>query len=335
MLFTVNAYPPAFPGDVLNDFMVNAPFANGGGGKTAFSGNAGASWTAGGAVLDLAKKGIMYGNGVFVSFGGDSPNGHIERSVDGGVNWTTELSGQNVCKVGAYSPSLNRFFVGGTKDTGNWYSDDNGDTWTPVDNATSVISVSDSNGCCWSPELGIFVTVPGSTNNVIEVLNVATSTDGIVWDLHGVGTGANFHWGAVDWSPQVGRFVATAASNNGGGGTTNVTYYSTDGENWVQGGNLPSNGYWFCVKWNPILQVFLALKNGSSQGAVSSNGASWSAITMSRSSTWYSLACNDGGIFCAVDATATCSISSDATNWTDVVIPNTTGATYVTKGRLP
>lgn len=82
------------------------------------------SWTSVTPLFSGTYYNVSYGNGILMAFG---QSGHIARSVDGGVNWSSISSGtsQQIFS-GAYTNG--RWLAGGDFWTG--FSSDNGLTWT-------------------------------------------------------------------------------------------------------------------------------------------------------------------------------------------------------------
>lgn len=210
--------------------------------------------------------------------------------------------------------------------------------WSTASNANSV---------CWSPELGIFVSV-GSQGTLIRASTsndgvtwtnrttpesntfnsvcwspalgifcavastganrVMTSPDGINWIARFAGNSA---WRSVTWSPELGLFAAVAA-------TTGATIYSLDGITWVAGTGTSGSFQYFSIAWSPELSLFVALGPGSV--ATSSNGTSWTETAVaSLTATTNACVCwsPDLSLFVAVtDSSGVFATSTNGTTWT-------------------
>jgi hypothetical protein len=210
--------------------------------------------------------------------------------------------------------------------------------WSTASNANSV---------CWSPELGIFVSV-GSQGTLIRA---STSNDGVTWTTRATpesntfnsvcwspalgifcavsSTGTNrvmtspdginwiaraaasaSSWRSVVWSPELGLFAAVAA-------TTGATMYSSDGITWVAGTGTAGSFQYFSVTWSPELGLFVALGPGAV--ATSSNGTSWTETAVaSLTATTNACVCwsPDLSLFVAVtDSSGVFATSTNGTTW--------------------
>ena len=172
----------------------------------------------------------------------------------------------------------------------------------------------------WSPEVGLFVAVGGSsaTNSIF------TSPDGVTWAARSnPASGSNVLTGVV-WAPEMGLFIGLTNYN------TPIT--SPDGITWTaRTGN--GSGTWITCAYSPQLKLFVAMGTSYSAGVLtSSDGVNWTRTTTgfpsynggpSGSSTiWVP----ELGIFCSVLAFMTssnCLVSSDGTTWTLRSLPST------------
>lgn len=160
---------------------------------------------------------VIWSGGTAVSVAQTS---RVITSTDG-LTWTsrTALTGQ--WHGGAYSPSLNRYVIGGI----NGYigvSDNGGVTW-------SVFARTGGwRYFAWSPKLNLFVgTRTGS--------NPAYSSNGISWTASNATTPLN--WWNVIWVPEQEIFIATVISSQ-----TRPTWRSVDGINWTQQTTVLTSG---------------------------------------------------------------------------------------------
>ena len=172
----------------------------------------------------------------------------------------------------------------------------------------------------WSPEVGLFVAIGGSsaTNSIF------TSPDGVTWTARSnPASGSNVLTGVV-WAPEMGLFIGLTNYN------TPIT--SPDGVTWTaRTGN--GSGTWITCAYSPQLKLFVAMGTTYSAGVLtSSDGINWTRTTTgfpsynggpSGSSTiWVP----ELGIFCSVLAFMTssnCLVSSDGTTWTLRSLPST------------
>ena len=129
-------------------------------------------------------------------------------------------------------------------------------------------------GCCWSPELQLFVSVANSTGTA----TVQTSSDGIVWTVRTAGSTG--YWTSVCWSPELSIFVAVSLYNTS---NTGWVMTSSNGTTWTQQ-TTPSGRYFANVCWSPELSLFVAVSS-SQQFATSTNGTTWTTGTLTAGNT--------------------------------------------------
>lgn len=218
-------------------------------------------------------------------------------------------------------------------------------TWTTKSYWPTTIN---ANSVCWSPELGIFVSV-GSQGTLTRAATssdgftwtprttpesntfnsvcwssalgifcavastgtnrVMTSSDGINWNARAAASGTS--WRSVAWSAELGLFVAVAA-------TTGATMYSTNGITWTSGTGTSGTYQLFAVTWSSELGIFVA--TGPGVTATSSNGTSWTetAVASLTAVTNMGLCWSpDLGLFVAVtDSSGVFATSTNGTTWT-------------------
>jgi hypothetical protein len=142
-----------------------------------------------------------------------------------GTTWTSRTAATGQWHGGAYSPSLNRFVIGGI----NGYigvSDNGGVTWSVVARTGGWRYFA------WSPKLNLFVgTRTGS--------NPAYSSDGLSWTASTAGT---LNWWNVIWNAEQEIFIATVISSQ-----TRPTWRSVDGINWTQQTTVLASGSWIGI----------------------------------------------------------------------------------------
>lgn len=170
--------------------------------------------------------------------------------------------------------------------------------WPTSINAQSV---------CWSPELGIFVSV-GSTGTLIRA---ATSPDGIIWTPRT--TPESNAYSSVCWSSALGLFCAVSTSG------TNRVMTSSDGINWIP--RLVTATSWKAVCWSPELGLFVAVSSSSGATMYSSNGSTWTAGTGTTGTYLFQNVCwsSELGIFLAVGAGGVAT-STNGTTWTEAAV---------------
>ena len=205
---------------------------------------------------------------------------------------------------------------------------------------------------CWSPELGIFVSLAydGTASN-----RIMTSPNGINWTTRtSIG---NDVWRGICWSPELSLFVAVAEGGTIMTSPDGITWTgrptpvdlvgkpnsvcwsrelgifvavcyrgnvitSNNGIAWISR-TVPSNSGWYSVCWSPELCLFVAVAYDEIHRVMtSSNGIDWTARTPAiggESNNWSNV-CWSGklGIFVAVGNGSTCSVmtSNNGLNWT-------------------
>lgn len=145
------------------------------------------------------------------------------------------------------------------------YSIDEGVTWTPSVNSSTVFNTT-ANNALWNGKVWVAV---GATTNTI-----ATSVDGNTWIGRGsyIFTTSGY---AIAWSNEQVQWVA-------GGSGTNSIAYSPDGVYWSGIGNtLLSTVY--DIKWNGSIWVAAGVPvSGNKSIAYSYDGKSWSLPTQTN-----------------------------------------------------
>jgi hypothetical protein len=251
------------------------------------------------------------------------PNADLALTQYSGPNQSVSSSASpQFAKIGVGTPAgTNTLEVtGNAKVTGNYIAFNNSMLRSSVSNATlgvravstwttSSTSGMDNSwlGLCWSPQLGLFVSVSYSGTGT----RVMTSSDGVTWALGK--SAADNDWWSVCWSPELSLFVAVGAS-----GTGNRVMTSPDGFSWTTRTSAADN-QWTNVCWSPELGLFCAVaKSGTNRVMTSSNGIDWATQTPSADNEWYSVCWSaELGIFCAVSNNGTSRVmtSSNGINW--------------------
>ena len=286
----------------------------------------------------------MYSNGTWNDTDGTYPHRAVYMYYVEDPSWNA-LNGYYGLAKDAY-PSLNPY-SGGVKAVQNWRV------------PTQSIDNNPHFCVCWSPELGIFVSVShsGTANKVMY------STNGINWI--GVSQGVpSASWRSVCWSPLLRRFAAIAYNGQcmysssgtlwvestqpaGGAGWQNAICWSQelgiflavsdyqnavttskDGIIWTNT-NLPFAGNWNTVCWSRELKLFAAVAfTGANRIMISNNGITWSVIPVDSTllNQWMSVCWSkELGLFVAIAESGTNRImtSNNGTTWRAIFIPFT------------
>jgi hypothetical protein len=179
-----------------------------------------------------------------------------------------------------------------SNDGKNWFSTPSGfnNTWR---------------GCCWSPELSLFLAVSwlGSVGQVGELERIMTSPDGINWTLRNNPSLSSNQGLACTWSSKLGLFVFIG----------NVIFTSSDGINWTQRAqDLTIGENYRSIVWSPELQLFVAPALGAEQRVIVSNdGINWKKYPIPLNRTWQGIEWSpELGLFVAVSTSTSIIISS-------------------------
>lgn len=182
----------------------------------------------------------------------------------------------------------------------------NGINWTKV----SISGLSGNRTAYLSFGNGVFVLV--SSNFGYESY-IYWSTNGKTWTK---ATYASGHWSGCAFG--AGKFVTVHDYAD-----SVKTLYSTDGKTWVAGGNMPSAQNWTQVSFmfNKFLATHTSVKGDFSAAATSTNGTSWTALTVDGIS---GVATTVVGPNIAIketpivsDGTVTGKYTTNVTNWTN------------------
>ena len=245
-------------------------------------------------------KKVSYGNGVFLAFA----EGDIAASSNDGIVWTSRNF--QATDIDILNTSKDRFipWVDGTIASTTWYglgygagtyvalagtptpavaySTDDGATFT-----SGTIPAGDSGDArCIAFGGGIWVVPYFSSNDV------STSATGQTFALSSNVLTATRDWCAIAYGG--GRFVIIPDSST----TTN---FSTNGTSWSAGGALPSAAEWSSIAYGNGIFVAVSGKTADSAAAAySTDGSSWTSVTLPTSSRWSSIATNGTGRWVAV-----------------------------------
>ena len=152
---------------------------------------------------------------------------------------------------------------------------------------TTVGAYTNNGGVTWS-----LATLPASANwksitfynGVFVAISTggtatAYSTNGTTWTSGGaLSTSTTWTSIAAGLIGTLPYFVAVAS-----GGTVN-NYSYDGGASWTAGGALPASATWSAITYGN--SRFLAVANGSATAAVSTNGTTWTSVTLPSSNAW-------------------------------------------------
>ncbi len=239
-------------------------------------------------------------NGVFVAIrtGSTATNKSIDGQTwtPGGLmpsaaNWTAAAGGT----IG----STNYFVAVASGGTSAAYSTDGGDTWT----AATLPSSS-----TWSAVTfvnGSFVAVASGGTAA------AYSTNGTTWTASTLPSSST--WSDVTGG-LIGSSVYTIAVASGG---TAAAYSVDGGAGWTAMGALPTSTTWSTVTYGN--SRFLAVARGTTNAAISTNGTTWTAVTLPTSANWNCSAFGDDNFVIVADSgtQALTSFTGETGSWTD------------------
>ena len=247
------------PGTPMFNFITSAPapqfaaVSN----ATGLPASAGGAWSA-----------IAFGNNTFVAARTSS---NVTARSTNGTDWTlggslpfnTAWTGMAFGRVSGFDT----FVIVASGSTNAAYSTDGGLTWSA--------STLPSSGTWTSVAFydGRFVAVRSGSNAT------AISTDGVNWIAGGALPSSN------TWIDIVGGIVGTSTFwiAIASGGTTSA--YSTDGGlTWISMGVLPASVDWRSVTYGN--SSFFCVARGSTTAAISTNGTTWSIITLPVNDNW-------------------------------------------------
>jgi hypothetical protein len=164
-----------------------------------------------------------------------------------------------------------------------------GITWTNYSTAVSKNWYS----IAYSPVANLFC-------GMAQTGEIYTSTDGVTWASRTPSIASQF-WGAVTWGN--GLFVAVSRTS------ANFST-SPDGITWTTRSSGVIAGTWNSVVWTGT--AFVTFDQATTTRCLrSTDGITWSQVTMPSGAYWYS-ACNGSGTIIAVkDSSSTCAISTN------------------------
>ena len=174
----------------------------------------------------------------------------------------------------------------------------------------------------YSPELGLFVALPGASGTTYGSVFV-TSNDGINWTEHAMPS-TDYRWRDIIWVADFGLFIAVNDDFNGPA----TSMYSSDGINWTLNTSTPaSSQYWNSLAYSPELGILVATGDGGETNNVmtTTDGINWTTHNLSfqDGNYWfYDVEWSSTlGIFIATGYPNTYMISTNGTDWTDYYFP--------------
>lgn len=211
---------------------------------------------------------ITFGNNTFVAL--RTSSNETARSTNG-TSWsaggTLPSNTTWTCLAFGRVGGINTFVALASGGTAAAYSTNEGQTWTSstLPASSTWISVAFFDGR--------FVAIQSGSNNT------AYSTDGVNWTAGGT-LPSSTSWidiaGGVVGSSTI--YIAIAS-----GGTTSA--YSTDGGvNWQSLAALPGSVNWQSITFGN--SSFVAIARGTTQAALTTNGTSWTSVTLPISDNW-------------------------------------------------
>lgn len=144
--------------------------------------------------------------------------------------------------------------------------------------------------------------------------NTWESSDDLSWNESAMPSHST--WQAITYGN--GMFVAIANDSN-------KTAYSTDGENWTETTNLPSQSSWYSVTYGD--GKFVAVAYGTA-AAYSTDGITWTAVTLPTSRNWRSIAYGNGMFVAISSSSNVIACSNDGITWGDVTLPDGSGSLW-------
>jgi len=186
----------------------------------------GINWTTG-TIINLGVNGLVTGliwTGTVFVMTARTGNGTITAIFvsANGTSWTQyniNVGGLAYLSSGiAYSPTLNRLTITGTRGTA--YSDNDGVTWTQ--GSIYITGPQYFWGYpIWVPTLSIFVTLGGQAGGGTDTLGAAISSDGITWTQITT-PDSNYRYQRLTFSSTLNYFIGNSAIS-----TSNLLYAET------------------------------------------------------------------------------------------------------------
>ena len=234
-------------------------------------------WTSVGLPSPISVTNLVYGNGRFVG----TSNGNTSAISTDGVSWFVYTlptpSGTGFWGAGAFGNGV--FCITTSNSGNNSATSTDGQTWT-------MVTIPGANAFWTGVAFNGTVFCAKDSNSTDTI----TSTDGATWTRH---TGANVMAASAIASNGSGQFVTV--------GQIGQSAYSTDGISWSSGSGLNGSFNYSSVIWMGTKYLAFSGPGGSSgtYAATSTNGTSWTAVTMPTSTLWQAAAWS-GTQVCAI-----------------------------------
>lgn len=211
---------------------------------------------------------VAFGNGTFVAIRNSS---NLTARSTTGTSW---VAGGTLPSSAAWTDiafgrigSFNTFVVVASGGNAAAVSTNEGQTWT----STTLPSSGTWTSVCFYD--GRFIAVRSGSNAT------AISLDGVNWTA-----GGNLP-STSSWTDVVGGIVGTSTYYIAVASGGTVSAYSTDGGlTWTSMGALPGSVDWRSVTYGN--SSFFAVARGTTQAAISTNGTSWTSVTLPISDNW-------------------------------------------------
>ena len=238
--------------------------------------------------------GVAFGNSIFVA-------------IPSGANTTaTSLNGTSWTTAGNLPASATWTSIAAGQISGVWY-------WVAVRSGSDQAAYSTDNGTIWNsstlPNSGTWTSVVFFQDRFIAVRSGSTeaaySTNGTTWTAATLPSSSN-------WNDLEGGLVGTAeyivAIATGG----TAAAYSVDlGVTW-SAATLPGS----TLDWRAVTfgnSRFFAIARGSATAAISTNGTTWTSVTLPSSANWNNVVFGDDVFYVVADGSTSALTSFDAT----------------------
>jgi hypothetical protein len=310
------------------------------GSTNAYYSTNGTTWSAG-SVGAGAWSDIAYGNGSFVAIAQASVSSTTyARTTNGGVTWTASTFAAGSTAIAYGGGKFVTVQGGGSRNSA--YSINNGGAWTVVQLPTNNDS-SNSNWVDIAYGNGRFVAIADNAAQAAYSLNGIAWTRSVLpniyeWSSIQYGQGVFYvtSYGSdavsspdgVTWTVRDGKYTSVTVTSTSKD-TTAATYTAR---------TLPSTSYWTDVIWTGTKFVAIGHDNSAAiVGATSTDGMTWSALTMPSVSAYTAsaLAFNGTNKYVGlIQDSRNIVYSADGTTWLSTLnaIPTTGGWSDMTYG---
>lgn len=237
--------------------------------------NGGYTWSQAGTGLAVTRtwEEVIYSEtaSAYVAVSSNGASATAVYSSVNGTTWTANTMGagnafSGVCYGGGYFIAIAR----GQSEI-RWTTNVPG-TWTAV--AAQLGTVLNWEDIVYAPEIDRFVAI-ASTGTTLQKIRYSTGNPVLVapWTAPS-SVGADLAWTSIAWSPTLLMFVAVP------GAASTQIIISTDGAvTWTAVSQGVSTA-WESIKWIDDLEVFVATRLNTNSFMYSSNGTSWTHVTV-------------------------------------------------------